>query len=488
MKPKKDNTPKPQEDKPAEDTFKVVEKPPEEASYYTAEGDRVLAYAWELYETYSNGSGTQKKQNAKIRQLIIILIFLTSTLAVFNTLPGMDFVAGLVGGGLSYLPDVFSRWYGLFGSLTLSAILVVLSVATSAMLSYASQFTPMKAWIMYRVGADRIRSEIYLYRMLAGRYKGMEPGSQEIRKEFLEQIEGINQQIYELETAPPFLQTLEAGKVTRRSPSLPRRLAWWAGAPFRWLTIPFKQLSKLWSDRGRSSGSGGRKRLSGRYYPEKDNGFNQLKGKDYLQYRAVPQRDWYVMRVDEDYAKIKDYRTVLLTIGGASAVLAAIRLEPYIVITTAAAVAINTHIQLNLIGSTYGNYHVTASRLDSEIVRWQNLENPEAPENVSSFVENVERILEEERVIWMQQASQAQKETEQNLIKGAGKREGLPSIDYGKYLGDNGTTRTTPTPETETTTTPTTNGSSTSPQPDSASTRKPAGGHPSQTDKPGKDS
>ncbi|MEM6530728.1 MAG: hypothetical protein AAF653_20690, partial [Chloroflexota bacterium] len=97
----------------------------------------------------------------------------------------------------------------------------------------------------------------------------------------------------------------------------------------------------------------------------------------------------------------------------------------------AAVVAINTHLQLNLIGSNYGLYQVTANRLDSEIIRWENLTDAERaePERIDEFVTSIERIFEDERSIWIQQASQAQKETEQSLVKNAGKRDGLPSLD-----------------------------------------------------------
>lgn len=165
--------------------------------------------------------------------------------------------------------------------------------------------------------------------------------------------------------------------------------------------------------------------MPGRYYAAHDNGFNDLTIEEYIDYRVMPQRNWYVRKVYEDYEKIKDWRKVTLTIGGISAVLAAISLEPYIVITTAAAVAINTHLQLNLIGTTYGNYHITASRIDAEIIRWRNRPDDQrhSPEVISEFVTTVEGILEAERQVWMQAASQAQQESEQSLIKGASRRD-----------------------------------------------------------------
>ncbi len=399
--------------------------------------DKVLAFAWELYETYSQGSQNQKVNNSKIRQQIIWLIFATSVLAVITSLPGMNALFQSATMGAAYLFSLFpqavwpftNRVFNFFfggNPQILSVTLIILSVATTSLLNYASQFTPLKAWIMYRAGADRIRSEIYLYRMHAGSYNDTTKSQDELRGHFLERIEAINKQIYELETAPPFLQ-LAGGGSQRYEISNPRFVIQWILAPFR-LKRPQRKytVSTISIEKQYESG-----KLPGRYHPKEDNGFNKLSADAYLGYRVIPQRDWYVKKVYEDYERIKDWRTVLLVVGGASAVLAAIQLEPWIVVTTAAVVAINTHLQLNLVGSTYGTYHLTASRLDSAIVQWENLTAEERSDEVmiGNFVNKIEGILEDERTVWIQQASQAQKESEQSLVKGAGKREGLPSID-----------------------------------------------------------
>lgn len=458
--------------------------------------DPVLEYAWELYETYSEGSQRQKKSNSRIRQQIIWLIFFTSVLAVIATLPGVrgalnwayvqiggvplsleglpaieiitgvdgvpvvqeaapenapealapvggsDDAEGSPGGGLAYgtgadgsvvigtqSPTLGAERVRNVVRFLHSALLIVLSVATTSLLSYANQFTPMKAWIMYRVGADRIRSEIYLYRMLAGHYIDMQHNTQEIRNKFLSEIEAINREIYELETAPPFLQ-LSSQQEVNYAVSRPRQFLRRLRSPLSWGDNSQEQAARLNTPSAREIAAARPRKLPGRYYPDYDNGFNPIDGETYLQYRVIPQRDWYVKKVYEDYEKIKDWRTVILVIGGASAVFAAVQLEPYIVITTAAAVAINTHIQLNLIGSNYGNYHITASRIDAEIVRWRNM--PEGDrynrKNVSEFVANMEQVFEDERRVWMQQASQAQQETEQVLIKGISRRDGATTL------------------------------------------------------------
>ncbi len=397
---------------------------------YAFGADPVLAYAWELYETYSSGSQAQKRANANIRQDVIVLIFMTTVLAVANTLPGMGVVFARAAAALTAIADITGwgifDWIAENSRVGLSILVLVLSASTTALLSFASQFTPLRAWIMYRIGADRIRSEIYLYRMGVGAYKNGEQTAQEKRQTFFERVEATNAEVYKLEIAPPALQV--TGKEQTYSLSRPRQIAAWIALPFRFRRPRrFGVVDSLTSAKQPDAGG----KLPGRYHPQDDNGFNKLTPEDYLQFRVIPQRDWYVKKVYEDYERIKDWRKIVLAIGVLSAVLAAIQLEPYIVITTAAVVAINTHLQLNLIGNNYGIYQITANRLDSEVTRWKNLspEEQAKPENLDNFVTNVERIFEEERVIWMQQAGKSQNETEQSLIKGASSREGIPSFD-----------------------------------------------------------
>ncbi|MEO0565762.1 MAG: SLATT domain-containing protein, partial [Chloroflexota bacterium] len=362
---------------------------------------------------------------------VIWLIFLTSVLAVFTTLPGVRQWLELTAS--PWADTNIGAWATTYGNRALSASLIILSVTTTALLSFAGQFSPLKAWVMYRVGADRIRSEIYMYRLKAGVYENGDLSPDQRRKLFLERIEVINQQIYELETAPPFLQLMSSKDGTFKH-STPRRIYNWILKVLflRWRTNTSGKgtVEAITPKQDERVKDGTAERLSGRYYPQADNGFNEIDIETYIEYRVMPQRNWYVQKVYEDYEKIKDWRKVTLTIGGASAVLAAVQLEPYIVITTAAVVAVNTHIQLNLIGSNHGNYHVTASRIDNELVRWRNLPDArrDQPDVVSQFVSNIEAVLEAERTIWMQQAFQAQQESEQNLIKGADTRSGVPSL------------------------------------------------------------
>lgn len=407
---------------PAPNTKQPANPPPQ---------DTVLEYAWTLYETYSEGSQTQKRANSNVRQRIIWLIFYTSVLAVLGTLPGVQQLFALFGEFVSARGGAVGTWVvNNIGANFIRIILVILSAATTAFLSYAIQFTPLRAWIMYRVGADRIRSEIYMYRLRAGNLYEQEEDATNRRNAFLDRIEGINRQIYELETAPPHLQLLEE-KNNKFELSKPR--IW-----FRRMTTPLRLGIKRAAEGQPTKRLQGtvpartatNKRLSGRYNPERDDGFNSITVDDYIEYRVKNQRDWYVKKVYEDYERTKDWRRVILVISGATVVLAAAGLEPYIVITTAALVAVNTHTQLNLIGGTYGNYHVTASRIDAELVRWYNLpiERQQDPIEISRFVTAIETIFEEERTVWMQQASQAQQESEQSLIKGSGRRDGVPSL------------------------------------------------------------
>ena len=43
--------------------------------------------------------------------------------------------------------------------------------------------------------------------------------------------------------------------------------------------------------------------------------FQPLSGTEYVNYRVIPQRDWYVGEIDADYQQLRRNRTLILIIG-----------------------------------------------------------------------------------------------------------------------------------------------------------------------------
>lgn len=142
-----------------------------------------------------------------------------------------------------------------------------------------------------------------------------------------------------------------------------------------------------------------------------------------MRLRVIPQTEWYLRALSDNYTKLRRWRIAILVVAGASSALAALGGEPWVAVTTALGMAFSQYIDLKMYGHTYANYHHTAGRLIDEVSEWQILPGTKRqdPAVLSPFVDRVERIFEDERNNWMRQAVQAQTANEQALMKQLGR-------------------------------------------------------------------
>ncbi len=332
---------------------------------YRNEQDPALLYAWQLYIAYNDASDKQKMLHTRLRSWVIVLGLVTSSLAIASALPS-------IGALFVEIEDV------------IRFSLIALPIIIAGMMTFASHFSPSLGWIVYRVGAETIRREIYLYRMKATDYSDeKEPDIAQKQRKLLENIEKVNREANDLSSIVPFLQ--------RHEPD-------------------YRNL---------------RERVKTRFTDTpSDDGFSPLEGEQYLQWRIIPQRNWYIDRINKDYRNLRWSRTYMIVIAGLGSLLAASGggIELYVVVTTAAGLAASTYVQLRMYGQTYIGYHITAKKLDTEIARWMTLspEQQQEREWVAAMVQAMEDIFQNERMLWMQVATQAQTSGEQALIKNIG--------------------------------------------------------------------
>lgn len=319
------------------------------------QADTALQAAWMRFLDFDRASIRQKNAQYRIRIPIIALMFLASVLAVAITYAdSVDLIDDLHG--------------------VLRAALIIVPLAAAGLLAYAYQFSPSLAWITYRLGAEEIRQQIYLYRMQAGKYASRDLEGQQ--RLLLDQVQEASAHVHEIGAPVPFLQ-------------------------LTFTTEPVKPPT----DR-----------------PE-DDGYSALRGDDYVRLRVIPQTEWYLRKLNENYTKLRRWRIAILVVAGASSALAALGGEPLVAISTALGLAFTQYVDLKMYGHTYANYHHTAGRLIDEVSEWQIL--PPDRRNdasvLSPFVERVERIFEDERNNWMRQAVQAQTANEQAIMKQLGR-------------------------------------------------------------------
>lgn len=251
-------------------------------------------------------------------------------------------------------------------------LLVVLPLVVAGTLTYAFQFMPSTSWVAYRVGSELIRHQIYLYRMQAGDYASkLQLGQQQL---LIDRIAEADAKVAEIGAPEPYIEKMSTDFAAQ---------------------------------------------IKARTDTPNDDGFSQLTADEYIQFRLIPQRDWYINRMHEDYRRLRIWRAIVLIAAGSSSLLVVIGQAPLVAVATALGLSIGMYIDLKMYGRTYALYHLAAEKLENEINRWSILpaEQKKLAARTAEFVTRVEEIFNEERYRWMQQAIQAQMASEQALMR-----------------------------------------------------------------------
>ena len=328
---------------------------PEAKNQELKQHDPALLAAWRRFVDYDRVSTAQKAEYQSIRSWVITLGLAASTGAVLSV-----FVSTIpfLGQGLKEF---------------LRIALIILPIVSVALMNYSAQFATSTAWIEYRVGAETIRSAIYRYRLRAGEFMGK--GDLERQKMLLDVLHAADQRIEEQGATLPYVQQFDD-------------------------TLLEKIAHKTDT-------------------PKLDNGLNPLDLQQYIESRSIPQMNWYIRKISNDYDKMRRERIQALVVAGAGSVISGLGwgLEGLVAITTAMGVALTRLAEMRMYGATYGIFHMTATRIQEELTRWQilPLEEQRKTEVQSQFVVNFEKIFEDEREMWRAHAINTQLGSEENI-------------------------------------------------------------------------
>ncbi len=319
--------------------------------------DHALQAAWRRFIDYDKASDNQKQSATNIRRWIMVLGLAATCLAVAMTYKDSNPIIGFLEEPLHWT-------------------LVIVPILMAGLMTYAMQFAPSISWLSYRIGAELIRREIYLYRMRAGDYQGK--GDEDAQQTLLDKLLVANKEVNKMGVPAPYMQTVE-------------------------------NIAEI---------------VQSKTNDPKDNGFSPMSPDDYIAERVVPQRDWYVKRSRSDYQKLKQWRILMLAVAGAGTALAAFRLEPFVAVSTAVGTTIATYMALKMYGQSYPIYHPTAETLQIEMDKWSILlpEQRSDPAQSAALVKRIEDVFQSERDQWAQRAIQTQTNIDQSLMKSIGDR------------------------------------------------------------------
>jgi hypothetical protein len=378
----------------------------------TPADDHTLLAAWREFLRNDNIAIAQKLYHTSLRATIIAFTLLTSLVAISVTASRAALISPTIAAIL--LP-------------VLLPLMILMPAVNTALLAYTLQFAPSLSWAAYRTGAEKVRRQIYLYRLKAGPYrqkpKDLTMTEESWRKQALnEQLKMIWREIADTGTiSPPVrLDGSPALLWLALSPirALLDMLRWLWNAVAKPLKLP--QLSAPQPPPTDFVGSlltveeigDIKKRVND--LPEthqNDTGFNDIKtGNDYISQRIDPQLRWYDNKATTDYRNARYWQVAVLISSATATVAAAIIQDPIVAFLGALTGALTLMIDLKMYGRTYAIYTATAKSLRDEAQAWQAKDPVEQAkqEEIANLVERVENIFEAERDLWMQQAVQSQ--------------------------------------------------------------------------------
>lgn len=352
--------------------------------------DRALVAAWNRLLDFNGKSKSSKKSYEQLRNCIILLSVITTLVAVLASYDGLKDSQFIdwpwVGDLIVWLNtnstlDLTETTVGFF----FRVLLVLLPALTAASLAYARTFATT-AWVDYRAAAERIRAQIFFYRTQSGPYS--ETGLQAAQAED--------------STITDAASLLNAKVAAITQTAINSKSG----------QMPFLTQYKIGDNRGL-----GRIRKPERDLPMMSD------PDDYIEQRLLYQYNWYVDRLDTDYKNFRRNFIMIqvVTVIGIVIATANIGLEPFIALTTSLGVALSLWSDVKLHGATYTVFHATALALRDRYDQWLILLDKLPPatepadEDFRALVEDVERILANERDLWQRQVRELQSRVSEQL-------------------------------------------------------------------------
>lgn len=279
--------------------------------------------------------------------------------------------------------------------------LVALPLLSAAMLAYATYFVSGREWVSIRVGAESIRRGIYTLRVMRWVYQdALTKGDlRDLDARINEAADGLAKAGV---TTPNLTDTIDVEKVAQPNACAVDE-------------------------------------------PNHDDGYSPVSLAQYINWRLVPQTNWYRGRVDKDYHYTRVYRVAILGVGTLGAFLAAAGLGELVAVTVTLANSLNALLGLRQHEFTYSVYSSTIQRLETRYRDFAitfGMDNYKLPaaslsdkqrEEIIRFVYDIEKAFDDERDLWKFSITQGQEVTE-GLLAQMVNTYGSPDFDPERYV------------------------------------------------------
>lgn len=361
-------------------------------------GDNVLMQAWERFADYDLNAKLQQKRFQNLQLMILAIGVLATALALVNEVwDGNDKRASLK-----------DWWYSPAGTFPANRmawaavyyVLILLPIIITVMITAANRFKQGNKWLLLRAGAESIKREIYRYRARAGDYK----------------------ELFYDPTAPTQTRPTPEQVLAQRVEDVTRRV----------MRTEVNSSSLIPYDKGKGfppdmfAAEGG------------DDGFSTLTPDRYVEVRLGDQLSYFKRKAVKLEKQLKVLQWTIFILGGLGTLLAAIKLQVWIALTTAIAAALATYLSYQQTENTLMKYNQAGTDLDNVKSWWTALpaEEQAKADTVTTLVDHTEKVLESELDGWVQQMQNALAELRKGQAQATEKESGSGGPSGGSTGGD----------------------------------------------------
>ena len=151
--------------------------------------------------------------------------------------------------------------------------------------------------------------------------------------------------------------------------------------------------------------------------PQKDDGYGPLSVRQYIEWRVLPQSEWYRQRATTDYQRTRYFRGMMLLVGVLGPMLAAFGYGIWVAVTVASVNGLLAYIGLNQYEQNYPVYNKTAQQLENLVNKFRFNEDIFKEEDLLNWITQVESVFSGEREMWQLTVLRGQVATEEALTQ-----------------------------------------------------------------------
>jgi hypothetical protein len=243
-------------------------------------------------------------------------------------------------------------------------LILIIPITLSLLIARSNSRNAGAKWILSRAGAESIKKEIYRYRARAEIYSDRKTKKLSRDIKLTRKIDAISSKLMQTEVNTSAMPSYKG-------------------------PIPPKY--------GAAEG---------------DDGLTFLTPDHYLKHRLHDQLIWYRGRTVKLEARLQRLQLIILLAGAAGTLLAAIRQELWIALTTALVTAFATFLEIEKVKEKLMRYNQTATDLANVESWWVALavEERTDPANVDKLVDQTETTIHQEHAAWVQDMQDAMAE------------------------------------------------------------------------------